>query len=86
MPAHVDQANIVLRLDINVGDPVTPAPVEIDCPSLLGAPFPLRAYPVATVLAEKIVTMQRGETNTRERDVADIIMLTRRQHRRCGVG
>jgi len=79
VPAHVDRANIVLRLDINVGDPVTPAPVEIDYPSLLGAPFPLRAYPVATVLAEKIVTMtQRGETNTRERDVADIIMLTRR--------
>lgn len=50
-------------------------------PSLLGVPFALRGYPIATVLAEKIVTlMQRGETTTRERDVADIVALTRRHH------
>ena len=79
VPGHVDRARVILRLDVNVGDPVTPAPIEIDFPSLLGTPFSLRAYPLATVLAEKIVTMmQRGDTNTRERDIADIIMLTRR--------
>jgi len=79
MPAHLDRANITFRLDLNVGDPVTPAPVDVDYPSLLGESFKLRAYPIATVVAEKVVTMmQRGETNTRERDIADIIVLTRR--------
>ncbi len=81
MPARVDRANVVFRLDVNVGDPVTPAPLDVEYPSLFGAPFPLRGYPLATVLAEKIVTlMQRGETTTRERDVADIVLLTRRHH------
>lgn len=79
MPARVDRAKVVFRLDVSVGDPVTPAPVEVEYPSLLGAPFRLRGYPLATVLAEKIVTLiQRGETNTRERDVADVVLLTRR--------
>lgn len=45
-------------------------------PSLLGEPFPLLAYPLEMVLAEKLVTMiERGVTNTRERDFADVVML-----------
>lgn len=79
MPAKVDRAKLVLRVDLNVGDPVTPAPIEIEYPSLLDAPFTLRGHPIATVLAEKIVTMmERGDANTRERDVADIVVLARR--------
>ena len=40
--------------------------------SLLGEPFPLLAYPLEMVLAEKLVTMiERGVTNTRERDLHD---------------
>ncbi|MFP5486850.1 MAG: nucleotidyl transferase AbiEii/AbiGii toxin family protein, partial [Acidimicrobiia bacterium] len=55
------------------------APVEVDYPSLLDSSFTLRGYPIATVLAEKIVTLiERGDTNTRERDVADIVVLARR--------
>ena len=46
---------------------------------MLDSSFTLRGYPIATVLAEKIVTLiERGDTNTRERDVADIVMLARR--------
>jgi hypothetical protein len=79
MPAMVDRAKILLRVDLSVGDPVTPAPVEIHYPSLLDSSFTLRGYPIATVLAEKIVTLiERGDTNTRERDVADIVVLARR--------
>lgn len=36
-------------------------------------------YPLETVLAEKIVTMvDRGDATTRERDFADVLVLTRR--------
>jgi hypothetical protein len=39
----------------------------------------LRAYPLATVLAEKVVTMvDRGAATTRERDFADVVLLARR--------
>lgn len=79
MPAMVHRAKVTLRIDISVGDPVTPDPIDVDYPSLLDRSFVLRGYPIATVIAEKAVTlMERGETNTRERDVADIVVLARR--------
>jgi hypothetical protein len=68
VPAGVDRARHPLRIDINVGDPVTPGPVEVAYPALLGEPFTLLGYPLATVLAEKIVTMiDRGDASTRDR-------------------
>jgi predicted nucleotidyltransferase component of viral defense system len=79
VPACVDRARHPLRLDVNVGDPVTPAPVEVDFPALLAEPFRVVAYPIETVLAEKIVTMiDRGDATTRERDFADVVLLIRR--------
>jgi len=79
VPARVDRARHPLRVDVNVGDPVTPAPVEVDFPALLAEPFRVVAYPIETVLAEKIVTMiDRGDATTRERDFADVVLLTRR--------
>ncbi len=79
VPARVDRARHPLRVDVNVGDPVTPAPIEVDFPALLGGRFPVAAYPIETVLAEKIVTMiDRGDTTTRERDFADVVLLARR--------
>jgi len=79
IPARIDRANATLRLDVNIGDPVTPGAVEIDYPSLLGSSFRLMGYPLVTVLAEKLVTMvDRGEATTRERDFADVLLLTRR--------
>lgn len=79
VPARIERARAVLRLDINVGDPVTPHPVDIEYPALLDRPFHLLGYPLATVLAEKVVTMiERGATTTRERDFADVVMLSRR--------
>lgn len=68
------------HVDVNVGDPIWPAPADISLPRLLGeAPIRLRGYPLEMVLAEKIVTvLQRGQASTRWRDFGDIYLLTRR--------
>lgn len=79
VPARIDRARHPLRIDINVGDPVTPAPVQVRYPALLDEPFELVGYPLETVLAEKIVTMiDRGDATTRHRDFADVYVLTGR--------
>ena len=76
VPARIDRARQPLRIDVNVGDPVTPAPTIVSYPALLGQPFPLLAYPIEAVLAEKLVTMvARGDTTTRDRDFADVLLL-----------
>jgi predicted nucleotidyltransferase component of viral defense system len=79
VPARIDRARQPLRVDVNVGDPVTPAPTVVTYPALLGEPFPLLAYPIEAVLAEKLVTIvARGDTTTRDRDFADILLLAGR--------
>ncbi len=80
VPASLDRARPILRVDVSVGDPVTPlARVRIRYPALLGETFVLRGYPLETVLAEKIVTMiDQADTNTRDRDFADVTMLIAR--------
>ena len=79
VPAGIDRARHPLRVDINVGDPITPGPIVVNYPALLDEPFSLVGYPMATVLAEKIVTMiDRGDTTTRDRDFADVYLLSGR--------
>jgi predicted nucleotidyltransferase component of viral defense system len=79
MPASVATAELALKVDVNVGDPVTPAPIEVTYPALLDEPFTMVGYPLGTVLAEKLVTMiSRGDTTTRDRDYADVWLLTSR--------
>ncbi len=79
VPARLHRAHVPLRLDVNVGDPVTPAPSRVRYPSLLGEAFPVLGYPIETVLAEKIVTMvARGDATTRERHFADVALLAGR--------
>jgi hypothetical protein len=72
--ATIAGARIPIQVDIGFGDVVTPAPVEIDYPTLLDAPAPhLRAYPVETVVAEKfeaLVTL--GIANSRLKDFYDL--------------
>ncbi len=85
VPARIDRARHPLRIDISVGDPVTPAPVEVRYPALLDEPFELVGYPLETVLAEKIVTMiDRGDATTRDRDFADVYVLTGRHEVEAG--
>jgi hypothetical protein len=73
LTAQLASARIALHIDVNFGDPVWPAPAEIDLPRLLGGTLRLRGYPDHMVLAEKIVTaIDRGGQNTRWRDFVDI--------------
>lgn len=77
VPATLGTARLQLRLDINFGDPV--GPQEIEYPTLLAdEPIALLGYPVEAVIAEKVETMiSRGDANTRERDYADVLALSK---------
>ncbi|MDN5546185.1 MAG: nucleotidyl transferase AbiEii/AbiGii toxin family protein [Rhodococcus sp. (in: high G+C Gram-positive bacteria)] len=86
MGAQLATAQVKLRLDINFGDPVTPAPRLVELPALRPdvAPIRILGYPIETVLAEKLVTaIDLGRANTRVRDFADIHILTGTQAVRC---
>lgn len=79
MDCQISTATVKLKLDINVGDSVTPTPRLIELPSQRpDAPaIKLLGYPIETVLAEKISTaIALGEANTRVRDYADLHVLT----------
>lgn len=70
-------AQISFHIDVNVGDPIWPAPRPLTLPGLLGRDIELLGYPLSMVHAEKIVTaVDRGVTNTRWRDFADIYTLS----------
>ncbi|MFF5080014.1 nucleotidyl transferase AbiEii/AbiGii toxin family protein [Actinoplanes sp. NPDC000266] len=72
-------AYLTFHVDINVGDPIWPAPRTVTLPRLLDGNLHVVGYPLAMVHAEKLVTaIQRGAANTRWRDFADIYALSRR--------
>ncbi len=51
---RLGSARIAMQIDIGFGDQVTPAPIEIEYPSILhGTGVPLRAYTPETSIAEK---------------------------------
>jgi hypothetical protein len=79
MDSRIATAVVRFRLDVNFGDPVTPAPRMIELPSLRPdtAAVTVLGYPIDTVLAEKLATaIMLGAANTRVRDYADIYTLT----------
>jgi hypothetical protein len=79
MDTTISTATVKFRMDVNFGDPITPAPGLVTLPPLRPAMEPVRVlgYPVETVLAEKISTaISLGPANTRVRDYADIYTLT----------
>jgi len=80
MTASLARAQVTFHIDVNVGDPVSPAPVLVSVPRLLGGdPLALSGYPLPMVHAEKLVTaLQRGTVNTRWRDFADVWTLSDR--------
>lgn len=77
LPAAIGVARIMVTLDFSFGDPGDVE--EIRYPEILGgAGIVLYAYPIERTLAEKIATMmERGELNTRDRDFADVWVLSR---------
>lgn len=79
MTTQLATARPHFHVDVNVGDPIIPAPKSVHIPRLLGGEIVVRGYPLAMVHAEKIVTaVAWGTLSTRWRDFADTYLLTRR--------
>ncbi len=74
---HLMTARITTTLDFSFGDPHRSTVIEL--PELLGAgTIRLASYPPEMSLAEKVATMMsRRELNTRDRDFADVWVLSR---------
>lgn len=79
MQALVHTAKVDIRVDVGFGNPINPEVRRIVMPTILGniAPQPeVLAYPLETVIAEKIHAMvQFGIDNTRVKDYFDMWML-----------
>jgi hypothetical protein len=77
--AKLGSAIIAVQIDIGFGDVVYPEPQSIDYPRLL-EDFPsahIRAYPLETVIAEKLEAMARfGDRTSRLKDHYDIWVLS----------
>lgn len=74
-------ARVHLQIDVGYGDVVTPGAEEIEVPGILkGLASPrLKAYPVYTVIAEKLEAMvQLGMANSRMKDFYDLDFLLSR--------
>lgn len=81
--AALGKARLTIGMDVNFGDSIWPAPVGVDLPRLIEMgqqPVRVLGYPLPMVVAEKMVTaLQRGEANTRWRDFADVLAISRTQ-------
>lgn len=77
--AALSGARIPIVVDVGFGDAIEPGAQDIDLPVLLDMPSPhLRAYPLETVIAEKLHAMVvLGLANSRMKDYYDVWMLTR---------
>jgi predicted nucleotidyltransferase component of viral defense system len=77
LPAGLAGAQLRLTVDLSFGDPIVAR--RIDYPTLLDDEgFPLLGYPLESVIAEKAITMLTlGDANTRDRDYADVYLLSR---------
>ena len=77
LTAHYGPMAVPLSIDVTTGDAITPAAVEYEYPLAFDeGSIRIMAYPVETVLAEKLETvLSRGIANTRPRDYYDIRML-----------
>jgi len=78
--AELAGARIPIQADIGFGDAVTPEPVHVVYPTLLGHPAPyLRAYPRETVIAEKYQALVNlGMANSRMKDFYDLWVMAHR--------
>ena len=76
--ATIAGARVPVQVDIGFGDAITPGAVEIDYPTMLDGPVPrLRAYPVETVVAEKVEALvSLGLANTRMKDFYDLWLIS----------
>ncbi|MDC7683770.1 nucleotidyl transferase AbiEii/AbiGii toxin family protein [Asticcacaulis sp. BYS171W] len=80
--AVLDKARIPITIDIGFGDAIGSKPIELDYPSLLDMqPSSIRAYPPATVIAEKFqAIVALGLINGRMKDYYDLWALPQSLH------
>lgn len=83
--AKYDTLNVPLTVDITTGDVITPQAIQCQLPSLFDTrTIPVLAYPIETLLAEKVETvLSRTIANTRPRDFYDIHLLFRLYKSKC---
>lgn len=77
---QLGRSRLAIGVDVNFGDPIWPRPAEIVVPRLVDLgqkPLRMLGYPLAMVVAEKVVTViERAEANTRWRDFADVFVIS----------
>jgi predicted nucleotidyltransferase component of viral defense system len=78
---HLGNARIPMQIDLGFSDVITPAPVAVTYPVLLGHPgADLLAYSRETAIAEKLEAMvSLGQLNSRMKDFFDLWLLGRTQ-------
>ncbi|MBR3315286.1 MAG: nucleotidyl transferase AbiEii/AbiGii toxin family protein [Atopobiaceae bacterium] len=78
---------VPVTVDVTAGDRITPGPAAYNYRLLFDdRTITLVAYPLETVLAEKLETVvSRGVTNTRPRDFYDIHVLWRTKGKECDI-
>ena len=72
-------ARLSVQVDVGFGDVITPRPTVLELPSELGQPPPrLKAYPPATLVAEKVEAMVHlGMANSRMKDFYNVLVVSR---------
>lgn len=77
--AYLEKTRIPVTIDIGFGDAMADATQQLDYPTLLDLPAPnVRAYPPATVIAEKFQAMVAlGVLNGRMKDYYDVWAIPR---------
>jgi predicted nucleotidyltransferase component of viral defense system len=80
LEARLANAHIPLQIDVGFGDVITPAPLEVEYPSLLAFPrAKLRAYSKESVVAEKFEAIVKlGMANSRMKDFYDLWVMAKR--------
>ena len=81
MEARLDHARIPMKVDVSTGDVITPGEIQYDYKLMFeDRCIPILAYPLETVLSEKIESIiSRSTTNTRMRDFYDMHILLQTQ-------
>ncbi|MEY8459447.1 nucleotidyl transferase AbiEii/AbiGii toxin family protein [Lactococcus ileimucosae] len=76
---QLDNIRMTIPLDIATGDPITPKSVQYHYQSLFTTGhYPILAYNVETILAEKLETIyRRSFFNSRSKDFYDVYILSR---------
>ncbi len=77
IPAFIGKARVVLQIDIGTGDSVYPGEISIHIPSILEQGDPdIRAYPIETVIAEKLeAIVSMGMMTSRMKDFFDLYFI-----------